>query len=536
MKKIYVFFACFFCVATAVWAQPQISQQFLFYPELFNPARAGYIPEAPAATSRFLALYRQQWLGFGSGVSPNNQIAGFHGLVGGDLIGLGVVINNDNEWVRRRTTLAANGAFHLIDDGQNKISVGLSFGLINHSIDYNDPAFDDYRNNDPVLANSKNNTAILDANLGLRYSYENNRTLFHFDLATAQLPAAFGNNLISASDSVTASGLTPFLLTSIQLRTPIAEQVDLAPVLLLTTPFLSKRTFPNGEDQPIKLEGGELDMGLRAHFWDASGVRELFWVGVGGRTSLSRPESKPSQGIVNFHAGAGFQVSTSLNLNLGTEIQKNLGPSFHVGLSYTFGNRAINLDAKRKIPKENILKLLNTWLSTDNLDDEFKVSAIIRTDAEVTYTFNDTDDDYSMGDRQKIREFMRHLGKVIEKIQMADPDGIRRIELRTRLVESPDGLDSDAEVEYEKSDVSIQYSIDDNAPKELQVRTDDVLTVESLTAVKLHELEQEMTNNLKFIKGAAGIPRVLKIIPNYGQNNNLSAPRETSIILYIKMN
>lgn len=98
-----------------------LSNQYVFNGLAINPAYAGS-DEAFSTT----LMYRNQWTGFKG--APKTITASLHSPLRNELVGLGLLVVNDQIGVNSETSILANYAY-MIETGQGKLSFGIGLGV-----------------------------------------------------------------------------------------------------------------------------------------------------------------------------------------------------------------------------------------------------------------------------------------------------------------------------------------------------------------------------------------------------------------------
>ncbi len=116
------------CVYAAAGQQlPGFSQSFLI-PYQFNPALSGEANQFEA-----LAVHRSQWIGIND--APRTYYLGLHAPDASRKMGFGGSVFTDVAGPTRRFGVKGSYAYHLKTSETTKLSLGVSFGLLQFSID-----------------------------------------------------------------------------------------------------------------------------------------------------------------------------------------------------------------------------------------------------------------------------------------------------------------------------------------------------------------------------------------------------------------
>ncbi|MGB1242257.1 MAG: PorP/SprF family type IX secretion system membrane protein, partial [Chitinophagales bacterium] len=128
-KTITYLFVSWFSCTSIVWAQqfPQLTQ-YMNNRLSYNPAYAGSKEDV-----NLEAAVRMQWVGIEG--SPMTQVVGIHLPVAGIRSGIGLNIVNDLLGAERNTGLMLSYAYQAKLGTKSKLSIGLSVGGIQKSLD-----------------------------------------------------------------------------------------------------------------------------------------------------------------------------------------------------------------------------------------------------------------------------------------------------------------------------------------------------------------------------------------------------------------
>lgn len=184
LNKI-VFVGVFFMLfgLKPIWGQDPAFSQFLSNPIYLNPALTGMYN----GTYRIVGNYRDQWIGALDNPYKTFSVSGDLSFnTNGrfqdhpDIAAFGFILVSDNTQIFDFNTnqVALVGAYHkyLGSDFEQYIGLGVQFGLINKSVNYENITFQDQFNaiNGYTLATGEdlptNNISVLDYKIGLNYS------------------------------------------------------------------------------------------------------------------------------------------------------------------------------------------------------------------------------------------------------------------------------------------------------------------------------------------------------------------------------
>lgn len=172
--KISVYLLLFIFLKTEVKAQQEQSfTHFMFHPTVYNPAVNGNLPYI-----QLTGLIRQQWIGLSG--APETFFMNIHAPISLLHGGAGLTILNDQIGPFNSTGLKLAYAYRT-NFRQGELSLGLSVGLINKSINYS------YFNvqDDPLLAGSSDESGmIFNLDVGLFYQVKDQ---YYIGLSSTQL-------------------------------------------------------------------------------------------------------------------------------------------------------------------------------------------------------------------------------------------------------------------------------------------------------------------------------------------------------------
>lgn len=180
MKKLITLIAFALAAVTGLQAQQiPLYSQYWYHPFLYNAARAGTADQAQA-----YFIYRRQWVGFEDG--PQTQALTFDMPIMGKRAGFGVYLFNDMSSIFRRLGGNFSYAYHFNFADDHRLSLGLSAGLQDIRINYNDVFVIDPT--DEVILNGMRRNSFFEAGFGINYQYKN------FTLGLSA-PSLFGTDL-----------------------------------------------------------------------------------------------------------------------------------------------------------------------------------------------------------------------------------------------------------------------------------------------------------------------------------------------------
>lgn len=123
-KIILFFFLLITLEGTA--QQDPIFTQYMYNNQIINPAYAGMWEKIG-----FTALVRKQWAGIHR--TPLTEAISIHSPLGGQSVGVGLNIINDNYGREKRLSILGDYAFEVALTPQRRLRLGLKFGFVNYS-------------------------------------------------------------------------------------------------------------------------------------------------------------------------------------------------------------------------------------------------------------------------------------------------------------------------------------------------------------------------------------------------------------------
>ncbi|CAN5215578.1 hypothetical protein BH09BAC1_BH09BAC1_24950 [soil metagenome] len=186
MKKLFILIAFAAAAFTGLQAQQiPLYSQYWYHQFLYNPARAGFNDQAQA-----YFVYRRQFVGFQEG--PQTQALTFDMPVMSKKAGFGVYLFNDQSSIFRRLGGNFSYAYHFNFADDHRLSLGLSAGLQDIRINYNNVVVRDA--DDEVIMNGRRRNSFFEAGFGINYFFKN------WNLGLS-VPSLFGTDLRYLSQS-----------------------------------------------------------------------------------------------------------------------------------------------------------------------------------------------------------------------------------------------------------------------------------------------------------------------------------------------
>jgi type IX secretion system PorP/SprF family membrane protein len=163
-RNIVFVLAVLFVTAGAAHAQQvAMYNHYFFKPMVYNPAFAGAGEQCDA-----MLLSRSQWLTMPG--APHLNLLTVDGPVKNNKFGLGATLLNERRGIMTRNGGNLAYSYRLAFNSETYFLLGLSFGVVNHSIDYNKALAEDY--SDPTLMNGIQQRTAFDANAGFAFIWK----------------------------------------------------------------------------------------------------------------------------------------------------------------------------------------------------------------------------------------------------------------------------------------------------------------------------------------------------------------------------
>jgi type IX secretion system PorP/SprF family membrane protein len=159
MKKQYILIIlAFFAVATSKAQQLPLYSNYIFTPYVFNPAMSGL-----NGVTEVAVVNRRQWTGVQG--APITTAIMANGDLADQKFGWSAYAYNDQTDIVSRSAIYGSYAYHVKFSEKNSISLGLSAGYMNNSIDQSGINVGD--DSDPLLYANLNDGATFDINFGV---------------------------------------------------------------------------------------------------------------------------------------------------------------------------------------------------------------------------------------------------------------------------------------------------------------------------------------------------------------------------------
>jgi type IX secretion system PorP/SprF family membrane protein len=266
MKKIIYILAGIVVSMNIYGQQVSMYNHYFYKPFFYNPAFAGN-----SGSTEAMLLNRSQWAGFSN--APQMNVFTLDGAVREKKIGLGLNLISDKRGINRRVggSLAYSYRFNINEE--TYVSLGLSAGVINQSIDYTKAVSESYT--DLTLFFSAQQKTTFDGNAGLVFGWKG------LELAVSA-PQLLGNkiNYLDNASGIKASYRQErHYITSLKYRFTLSEEKE----MYLAPQFLA-RIVPN---TPLQYDGN-LTFSWKNKFWLGATYKSAYAVSANAGITLSK--------------------------------------------------------------------------------------------------------------------------------------------------------------------------------------------------------------------------------------------------------
>jgi len=324
MRNCYYIFIFFWLVVGARAQQVGMYNHYFFNPVVYNPAFAGSGEDVRATL-----MSRAQWAGFRN--APQLNMFVLDGPLKDKKIGLGLLLLSDRRGINRRTGGNVSYSYSFNFSEEARLLLGISAGVINHSIDFSEAVAEDY--SDPTLFFSAQQRTVIDGNAGLAFIWKG----LEFGMAAPQL---FENKINYPDNTGTRTSYAQkrHYMASLKYKFSLSEEkgISLAPQVLV-------RLVPN---TPFQFDGN-LNLEWKEKFWIGATYKSSYAVSANAGVYLHR----------KFCVGYSYEFITG-------SVGSYSGLSHELMMSFKFGG-----GKEEKPPKEEVLP------------DEKPVSAELRVDS-----------------------------------------------------------------------------------------------------------------------------------------------------------
>jgi|GEM_PF-3678440 len=429
--------------------------------------------------------YRQQWLNHQT--APQSQIVSIGGTVfkrGG--IGLNIV--NETVHIMRHTTLSGQYAFHIINQGTQRLSLGIYGGIYNHQIDFGETQIADAA--DLVLLEGVQNTIQWDAGVGFNYGIRSEKFVGNIGAATTQLPAIL-HFLEDKSLAYEAKG--HYRITA-NTHFKISKMFQIEPIIHYTD-FWEKPTTNKGQIEAL----------IRIHLFN-----QLCWINGGWRSQKS-----------TWNGGFGIKLNRENNLQLSGiyEVSRTyanvFGPTFELSLAMDLGkNKEEAKPEEEKITKSKspCPKKRNAyWQNEKYLKKELAKNAFpdlnanirvteMGSELKLIYSFDDETNGYDANRQPHIKALLQYIANQMSDLtddcQTPHFSEITALIIHANHRESEEELKFGSSTEYQGdwgTNINAKYILEGNN-KETKIEK-GAITNEEMIYLKLWSIQKIMSHN-----------------------------------------
>lgn len=327
MRNCYYIFIFVLLVGGARAQQVGMYNHYFFNPVVYNPAFAGSGEDVRATL-----ISRAQWAGFRN--APQLNMFVLDGPLKEKKIGLGLLLLSDRRGINRRTGGNVSYSYSLNFSEEARLILGISAGVINHSIDFSEAVAEDY--SDPTLFFSAQQRTVIDGNAGLAFIWKG----LEFGIAAPQL---FENKINYPDNTGTRASYAQkrHYMGSLKYKFNLSEEkgISLAPQALV-------RLVPN---TPFQFDGN-LNLEWKDKFWVGATYKSSYAVSVNAGVYLHR----------KFCVGYSYEFITG-------SVGSYSGLSHELMMNFRFGG-----GKEEKQPKEEVLpdeKSVNAEPRIDSLQE-----------------------------------------------------------------------------------------------------------------------------------------------------------------------
>lgn len=446
-------------------------------PNLYNPASVGL-----DGTGHLQLGYRQQWLNHQT--APKSQIVSIGGRIF-KRAGIGLNIVNEQAHIMRHTTLSGQYAFHIIDQGAQRLSLGIYGGVYNHQIDFGDTKIADAA--DLVLLEGTQNKIQWDAGIGFNYGIRSDKFIGNIGAATTQLPAII-HFLEDESLAYEAKG--HYRITA-NAHFKISNFFQIEPIIHYTD-YWQKPT----------VNKGQLEALLRVHF-----LNQLCWISGGWRSQNAA-----------LNGGFGIKLNRENNLQLSGiyEVSRTyadvFGPTFELSLAMDLGKSKAESSQKTSTSKSPCpQKRKAYWQSEKYLKKELSKNASPELNANIrvtqigeelklVYSFDYETEVYDANRQPHIKALLQYIANqmtdLTDDCQTPHFSEITALIIHANHRESEEELKFGASKEYQGdwgTNINAKYILEGNN-KEAQIQK-GAITNEEMIYLKLWSIQKIMSHN-----------------------------------------
>lgn len=362
-----------------MFAAPAVAQQIPLYsqysinPFLYNPARAGQREGV-----NLNLIYRKMWTNIPG--APDTRAVTLDGSLANKKVGLGGYLFQDNTSIIKRFGGYVTYAYHIKLKEDMHLSIGVSAGAVQTSINWNEARFDD-NTVDPVQGTDNQSGVAFDATAGINYQFKGLNVGFAVPQLFQSKTKYLSNN---GSEGYT---LGRHYLLNASYEVPIKDKFYIEPAVMFRT---------------IEGKSFQIDAGAKFDF------KHIVWVSAMYRYDYA------------VTVGAGVRLHDRFSIGYAYDIAVNglkgqSGGSHEVFVGIKFGKK------EDKGVIEEIKKLQESQKAQDDRLDslEHKTTEIDQRTIEIKQLNDKLQEDLNKKDKN-IEDLNNQLNTIIKK--MAEQD------------------------------------------------------------------------------------------------------------------
>ncbi len=299
-------------VATSFIAEAQqlpVTNQYIFNPYLYNPARAG-----ESSFANINLSHRNQWVDMPD--SPISFLGTFDMGIKESNVGIGGMIFSDEMHLINNYGGMVTYAYHIPfnEEKSHRLSVGLSAGVLNQHFDFTNANVDNEA--DAALLDRTDNSVNFDMAAGLNYHFKGLNVGF-------SVPQVFNSKLryreTGNYDNVDFNLERHYLISaSYLLKLGSSKSISIEPILLAR----------KVKGIPFQVDGNIL-----------LGYKDKVWIGGGYRSVNSASTAAAAHGSVAMRIKERVNLAYTYEAVLGSEARADLGNTHEFTVGYRFGGK-----------------------------------------------------------------------------------------------------------------------------------------------------------------------------------------------------
>ncbi|MEM9858676.1 MAG: PorP/SprF family type IX secretion system membrane protein [Bacteroidota bacterium] len=309
--------------------QTPVYSQYFVNPYVLNPATAG-----ENGIQAFFH-YRNQWVKIEG--SPETYVFTLDGKLKNHPVGLGITFLNDATNVIDRTNLGISSSYFLRFSQDHHLSFGMTFKLIQNKIDFTRIVAADF--SDPNLLSSIDQSPVVDASAGLRYTWN--------DLKLGIVVDQLLQNEITYEDAVTFSNLNFSLVRH--------YTVTLNYNVALNEKFSVEPIFINRVAQGLP---SQYDAGLIGKY------KNVLWLGSAYRHQIGWSYSFGLNALDNLSVGYTYEISSTGLPEIG-------GATHELVVGWRFGESLFSSpNVRSRVAEQKETPLNKDWIKKLRLKNQ----------------------------------------------------------------------------------------------------------------------------------------------------------------------